>query len=629
METNGIFYGATGNGWIKPRIQWSAVANTEGNYSDVTATLSYTRTNYGYTTYGYWAGSLTINADCKSASGVYTEITEAGYRDIITHTVRVYHDDDGTKTVTISATGSIGGTTLTYTDISAEVKLAEIPRAAAISATDADIGAVSTVSIKRTSAQYTHTVSYRFGACTGYLSENGLSDTAVKLTQISLPFVLPESFYYEIPDAPIGVCTLTCTTYLEDAVVGTPQQTTFTVRANPEKCAPLLTARAVDTNPVTIALTGNADHAVRYSSQMVCTLHCQGRFGATIVEKWIAGTAVSEDSLVLSGYDAEGIRFIARDSRGYVSEDVITPTLISYAPPTGLLSANRSDATSGNATLTVRGSFFSGSFGAQNNALQLRYRIGDGNWVSLPPEITDSDYRATAPLTGLTYTSAHRIELEVSDAVSTLMLSTTVSPGVPVFDWGREDFRFRVPVTAPKVTGLSEPIASADAANKAYTDTKLALTGGSMSGELDMAGHILHGLPEPAEETDAVNKAYADTKRSWKRLWQNASPNSSFQGQTVSLPLSRYNMVQILFFDKCDNHSVNAWWIPMEHEAILTHITSPDRDTSWLCTRPISVTADGIVFGNTILKGFDAVAGWEDNWWVIPYEIYGLKGESV
>ena len=87
LETNGTFYGATGNGWIKPRIQWSAEANTEGNYSDVTATLSYTRTNHGYTTYGYWAGSLTINADCKSASGVYTEITEAGYRDIITHTV--------------------------------------------------------------------------------------------------------------------------------------------------------------------------------------------------------------------------------------------------------------------------------------------------------------------------------------------------------------------------------------------------------------------------------------------------------------------------------------------------------------------------------------------------------------
>ena len=620
METNGIFYGATGNGWIKPRIQWSAVANTEGNYSDVTATLSYTRTNYGYTTYGYWAGSLTINTDCKSASGVYTEITEAGYRDIITHTVRVYHDDDGTKTITISATGSIGGTTLTYTAISAEVKLEDIPRAAAISATDADIGAVSTVSIKRTSDQYTHTVFYHFGACTGYLSENGLSDSAVKLTGISLPFVLPESFYYEIPDAPSGVCTLTCTTYREDTVVGTPQQTTFTVRADPHKCAPLLTARAVDTNPVTVALTGNADHAVRYSSHMACTLNGQGRFGATIVEKWIAGTAVSEDSLVLSGYDAESIRFVVRDSRGYVTEEIITPTVISYYPPTGLVSASRSDATSGNATLAVRGSFFSGSFGAQNNALPLRYRIGGGNWVSLTPEITDSDYRATASLTGLTYTSAHRIELEVSDRINTLLLATTVSPGVPVFDWGREDFRFRVPVTAPKVTGLSDPTENTDAANKAYADTKLALTGGSMSGELDMAGHTLYGLPAPAEETDAANKAYADTKVSLALLWHNASAESAFPAQTLALPLSGYSHV-----------AIEAKWVAAsdwsEQELKIFCKGGSRRafgfvgaDTGVVSRTITAITDSGITFADGM-----ATSG-INNHVAIPVRIYGVKG---
>ena len=74
MAISGSFYGTTSNTAIKPKIAWSAQANLEGNYSDVTATLSYSRTD-AYKTYGYWAGSLSINGDKKTFSGKYIEIT--------------------------------------------------------------------------------------------------------------------------------------------------------------------------------------------------------------------------------------------------------------------------------------------------------------------------------------------------------------------------------------------------------------------------------------------------------------------------------------------------------------------------------------------------------------------------
>ena len=628
MSINGFFYGATGNGWIKPRIQWSAESNTEGNYTDVTATLSYTRTNYGYTTYGYWAGSLTIHGDRKAVSGVYTEITEQGYRDILTHTVRVYHDDDGTKTITISADGSISGTTLTYTVISADVKLEDIPRAASISATDADIGAVSTVSIHRTSPRYTHTVAWRFGTCTGYLSETGLSDSAVKLTRDSVPFSLPESFYYEIPDAPAGVCTLICTTYRGDVAVGEPQQTTFTVRADPTKCAPLLTAGAEDTNPVTLALTGDADKAVRYGSHMVCSISCEGRFGAAVTEKWIAGTSVSEDTLDLQGYDGEAIRFAVRDSRGYVTEKILTPEVVPYYSPTGLLSVSRTDATSGNAVLTVRGSFFAGSFGARDNALQLRYRVGSGEWVSLAADVDESDYTASANLSGLSYTNAHRIQLEVTDAVNTLQLSATVSPGVPVFDWGKADFRFRVPVTAPMVTGLSAPSEDTDAANKAYADTKLALTGGRMQGELDMGTYRISGLREPAVSTDAATKAYADTKMGMTLLWENASPVSEFPAQTIPLPLAGYTHIAV----EC-KWTASDSWSHQEVKVFRKDNTSDGcilgfvgADTGIVSRGITAITDSGISFSNGKNWNLEAGRMHDNNFVCLPMKIFGVQG---
>ena len=289
MAINGIFYGSTSNAWIKPKIEWSAIQNAEGDYSDVTATLYYTRTNEGYTTGGYWSGSLTINGDTKRTSSSYITIRDGSYTAAISHTVRVMHNSDGTKTITISATGSISSTTLTSTTISQQIALDPIPRAAAISATDADIGSVSIVTIAKRNDLYTHTIAYHFGTLSGYITENGVSPSAVYLQQTSIAFTIPESFYYEIPDAPSGVCTLTCTTYQNGVLVGNPNETSFIVRANRDKCSPLVTAYAVDVNAVTSALTGDSSKIVRYASNMRCTIDCQARFGASITEKKIAG----------------------------------------------------------------------------------------------------------------------------------------------------------------------------------------------------------------------------------------------------------------------------------------------------------------------------------------------------
>lgn len=131
---SGSFTGTTSNGYIKPTITWSSTKNIAGNYSDVTATLTYSRTNSGYTTSGKFSGSITINGTTTSGStSEQIYITQNSNTFAMKATTRVSHNADGKKSITISATGSLsGGGSLTSTTISGTVTLDTIPRQATI-----------------------------------------------------------------------------------------------------------------------------------------------------------------------------------------------------------------------------------------------------------------------------------------------------------------------------------------------------------------------------------------------------------------------------------------------------------------------------------------------------------------
>lgn len=455
MAISGSFYGKTSNSGIKPKITWEAVANEQGNYSDVTATLSYTRTD-SYSTYGHWAGSITINGDTKNRSGHYMVINKNGDTLAVSHTVRVNHNDNGTKTITISGAGGITETTLTYTNISADVALETIPRAATIAASDGDIGSTVVVTIGKKSDKHRYVVAYSFGSLSGYLTESGLSSKSAYTQAASLAFPLPESFYGQIPDKATGVCTLTCTTYMGDTKISTPKQATFTVRANPDRCGPQVTGTVVDVNPKTIALTGNENSLVRGVSTAMCVINAQARCQATLTQKKIAEKAVTGNSLQITGVTEDKIRFWAKDSRGHTGQIMVQKPMVAYFTPVIRLEAARKDAISGDGLLTAQGSFYNGSFGVQKNSLQLRWRLNEGGWQTLVPTLDGNGFSASADLSGMDYTRSHKVTLEVTDALQKITVVADIQPGIPIFDWGKEDFAFHVPVLVQGVDILAE-----------------------------------------------------------------------------------------------------------------------------------------------------------------------------
>lgn len=459
MAIKGSFSGTTANSRIKPTITWWLAQSAEGNWSDITAVLTYSRTNTGYATEGKWSGSITIGEE--TVTGAKTiKITHDSNTEAMRATVRVYHDDYGQKTLIIRAAGAISGSTLTKTTISQEVTLDTIARASAVSAAEGYVGGCATVVITRKNDGFTHSLGYAFGSRSGYVAADGsLQDQPVQFTAGVVNMALPESFYDQLTDSDRRTCALTCATYAGETLIGT-KTADFTVRADPKLCAPVITGTVTEQNETAARLTGDSGNFIRYVSDGLCTLTAQGRFGATITEKTVAGIPVAGDTLTLEKLEQEKIIFTCADSRGFTASCEISLPLLPYIPLTNNAAVQRTDPTSGNGALTFRGSCWKGDFGACDNELGYEYSInGVHMYHEQLPMGEDHRYTLTEPLQGLDYQSAHTVEVTVYDKVMSVTKTLRVNKGIPVFDWGEEDFAFHVPVSLPELTVAGMPLA--------------------------------------------------------------------------------------------------------------------------------------------------------------------------
>lgn len=130
MMASGNFTVTSSNKYVSCICWWSSSPNTNENYSDVSFELRASRTNSGYTTYGSGSGSVTINGTPIPFSIASSQkITQNSNTLLGSGTVRVYHNDDGSKSIAISAYASIPGAGLTLGTTSATVALDTIARA--------------------------------------------------------------------------------------------------------------------------------------------------------------------------------------------------------------------------------------------------------------------------------------------------------------------------------------------------------------------------------------------------------------------------------------------------------------------------------------------------------------------
>ena len=224
MALSGTITGSTANQYIDTKIVWSATQSIDGNYSLVTATLYYSRNNTGYTTSGTWSGSITINGTKKTGTSSLS-ITYNSNTKAITNTVKVPHNSDGTKSITISATGSMSGTTLTSTTISKSVTLTTIPRAATLNSfgcSSSYLNGTITYKYTPTTTSYYIRGNLSLNLNGEYIAINSYnngkpSSTSQQTKTITLDSDQLEQIYNELPSSTSATLRLTLRTYSDSA----------------------------------------------------------------------------------------------------------------------------------------------------------------------------------------------------------------------------------------------------------------------------------------------------------------------------------------------------------------------------------------------------------------------------
>lgn len=284
-----------------------------------------------------------------------------------------------------------------------------------------NIGTNTTITITRDNKAYTHTLKYSFNGATGTI--------ATKTTQTSIVWTPPAStFYSKIPNSTSGYGTITCETYNGNTLVGT-STAGFYAYAVKSACVPTVSGTVVDTNPATIALTGDSSKLVLWQSKPKCTLSATAKNGATIKEISIEnplGIIATTSPYTFDTTNSEEFRFKAVDSRGYATLTKKIVSMIEYYPchfdkaPT----VTRTETTSTTATAILSGYCFKGSFGSVSNTLSVKYRHKTnsgayGSYVSITPTWnSDGTFTATVSIPNLSVNETYTLEFVVSDKLS-------------------------------------------------------------------------------------------------------------------------------------------------------------------------------------------------------------------
>ena len=455
---SGTINGSTNNQYIASRIVWSSTATSDSNSSKVTASLQYKRTNTGYETYGTGSFSITINGT-KTSVSKSVKITESEWITAVSATVTVNHNADGTKSITISSSGSISGTSMTATYCGGGATLDTIPRASSISsASNVTIGNNCNIKWTPNSASFRYRLRFSIGSwsfSTGVIHPNTTS------TYTYTAYTIPLEVINQITSAKTSTMTATLYTYSNSAAttqVGSESSKTFTVTV------PLIagTAPSAVMSLSPVSSLGSAFASVYVQGRSKVKADFTGsiaKYGAIITSYSMSVNGKAYSSPYQSDYLSQSggisVKGTVTDSRGYsvsVTENITVlpytkPSVVNYTGEKTIICKRcESDGmlSSSGAYLRIKaGREYSTvtSGGVQKNFCVLRYRYkveGDRNFSSWVTLLTMDN------------TTTNEVDVILGNVVPSTTTSYIVQIGV-VDDIGEESY-VEFPVPTDEVT---------------------------------------------------------------------------------------------------------------------------------------------------------------------------------
>lgn len=444
---SGEIRGTTSNKYINCVAYWSATTNDTENYSTVSISVYYYRTNTGYTTDGTWNGTINCNGEAFSDS-TRVSITNSNTW-VSSRSFRVAHNADGTKSTAVNVNGSISGTTLSATYLSGTITLPSIPRQATITnAPDFNDEQNPTIS-------YTNKAGNTVSSLQACISLDGSKDD-IAYRDISKT---GSSYTFNLTDAERKILRAATTSksrtikfFVRTVLNGTTYHSSLSKTFSMINANPTLAPTVIDVDSATVALTGNNERIIKYFSNAQFTTGAKAIKESTLVSQKITcgGKSSTAASGTLTDVESGNFEFTATDSRGFTTTQTVKKTIVEYVKLTCNIEPSTPTA-QGGMTLTIRGNYFNGGFGAKNNILYVHYRVKEndgtyGDWTQIPATLSGNSYTANITLSGLNYQSKYTFQGRASDLLMMLDSAEKSVKSTPVFDWSKDDFAFNVPV---------------------------------------------------------------------------------------------------------------------------------------------------------------------------------------
>ena len=445
--------------YLEARYSSSEKNNIEGNYSNIYTRLrSVVHAGQGS---GYGYNFTCSYAPTVSGSSQWFLGTEVITQSDIT---KITHENDGTKTIRLTATGSISPIGLNFS-ISEDVVLDTIPRASTLLDQSGTIGQNLTINWSPASDKFTHKLTYSFGS----IKDEVLGTNLKKSFTWSIPTKLYKEFTGQNAK---GILKLT--TYSGSTQIGSTQEVELFIYANQSFSEPVIDGASLkDINSTTVALTGDNGTFILGQSKLFLTLTFKTRNFATLKSLSINGTTIANNKVTAGKQSTDGttvygleyeygtlntqqLLFRVTDTRNYTVElkTIISDSIvIKYIPLTAVTTFKRITPTGGKVGLVFNGNYFNGSFGASSNTLEISYKYKkstDSTYTTINL-VNNTDYKISENTyysgTGSSkqtitlaptfdYKTQYDVQVTIKDKLTTLpIINAIISKGIPIMWW--------------------------------------------------------------------------------------------------------------------------------------------------------------------------------------------------
>ena len=249
--------------------------------------------------------------------------------------------------------------------------------------------------------------------------------------------------------------TLSLRFYVKSTIHGSTNYRFLDRTMTLEDIEPIFSPTVKDTDTTIVALTGDDSKIILGYSDIYYNIGVSAPAGTSIITQSIKCGAQSSGTNTGTFTDAQTnvLEFSATDSRGNVANERIEMDVIPYIKVTCNQIARLN--LDGTVALTVKGNYFSDSFGAQENELKIEHRSREsgGEWTEwgdisvLLAEANYGTYTLTGTISGFDPSGTYEFQARASDKLSSAESSVDSVTLKPIFDWGKYDFNFNVPLT--------------------------------------------------------------------------------------------------------------------------------------------------------------------------------------